>query len=182
MQLYNDTNPRFIEASFVWERYAPLMSYVHAYGCRNSKRRNQQRGSRSRDVYCGSYQLLASAIRGLENTTGLPEVATADVIHCIENNEIAHASLQIRLRDTVPEDDLEGVKTAIVDRIWNCSRGPLRHACSGDKDLKPHPNANLTLAPLGPFVANISIAQQVWRVARYWWSYLVWKFQAQLRS
>jgi hypothetical protein len=101
IKLYSDT-PGLVEASFIWERYAPTLSFVHAYGCRTSKKRNQNRPEK-RDIYCGAYQLNAWHIRGLATTEGLSEVVTADVIHQVEDNEIAHASLRVVLRDGIGE-------------------------------------------------------------------------------
>jgi hypothetical protein len=177
MMLYSgDENPGVIEASFIWERYAPTLSRVHSYGCRISNRRNQKK-PKTRDVYCGAFHINACHIRGLATTDGLPEVTTADVVHHVEANEIAHASLRVVLRDGIGEDDIEGVKTVIVDRIWNNSRGPLAHKCEGDKDLNPHPSANLSAAPLGPYVDQRSKARRLWCLARFWWLCFVWKVQ-----
>jgi hypothetical protein len=152
------------------------LSYVHAYGCRTSRRRNQNRPEK-RDIYCGAYRLNARHIRGLATTEGLPEVATADVVHEVEDNEIAHASLRVVLRDGIGEEDIEGVKTVIADRIWNNSRGPITHKCDGDSDLNPHPNVNLEAAPLGPYVDDRPSMRRVWFLVRFWWLYFGWKVQ-----
>jgi hypothetical protein len=175
MKLYvAESDPRRIEASFVWERYAPTSSLVHAYGCRLSASRNGRQATR-RDVYCGSYQLTVGYVRSLAAITMLPEVATADVLHKIENNEIAHAACISRVRDEVDEEALEGVKTVIADRLWRGSRGPLTHTCNADHDLDPHPNANLEEAPLGLYLDTRSAARRALCLLRYWLLLALWK-------
>jgi len=179
MKLFNDNNPRFIEASFILERFAPTLTYVHAYGCRTSSRRNARNLTR-RDVYCGAYQLKVRDIRDLAVTDGLPEIAMADVIHAIEDNEIAHGSFQVRLKEDIVEDDIEDVKTAIADRLWNKSRGPLAHHCRVDCDLDPHPSTNLPPAPLGRYNDDRALVARWSSLARFFWSRLVWNIRSRL--
>ncbi len=174
MKLYWDaTNPRLIEASFVWDRYTPTQALVHAYGCRVSSRRNRKPGKR--DVYCGAYHLKAIDVRGLATTVGLPEVATADIVHQIEDNEIAHVGCIITLRAAPDGEGVEGIKTIIVDRLWNACRGPLTHTCQSDRDLDPHPSDNLEAPPLGQSLDDRTIIQRAWCLARYWLLMLAWK-------
>ena len=172
MKIFPDkTDFRRIEASFIWERYAPTAAYVHSCGCRRSKKRKQK------DIYCGAYQITARSVRALMNTTGLPEVATADIIHSIEDSEISHASFRVQLWDDVEEEDAEDVKTAIADRLWNSSRGPLKHICPADRDLPQHPSGSLELAPLGSYVDNRPAPVRFWHLLRYWLAYAMWKMQ-----
>ena len=175
IKLYWDaTNPTLIEASFVWDRYAPTEGLVHAYGCRVSYRRNHRKPDK-RDIYCGVYHLKVSHVRGLAATAGLPEVATADVVHQIEDNEIAHVGCDIRLGAAADEEGIEGIKTVIVDRLWSGCRGPLTHTCQMDRDLDPHPNNNLEVASLGPYLDDRTVIQRAWCLARYWLLMFVWK-------
>jgi hypothetical protein len=177
MKLYSaEDNPRQIEASFIWDRYAPTPSLVHAYGCRVSTARNQ-RQSRNRNVYCGSYHLKVDYVRSLAATEGLPEVATADMIHQIENNELAHAACIIRLRDETDEEAIEGIKTVIAERLWNGSRGPLTHTCTTDRDLDPHPNSGLDEAPLGGYSDDRSLVKRALCLARYGLLLVLWKLR-----
>jgi hypothetical protein len=171
IKLYTDPQaPRNIEASVVWERYAPTLSLVHAYGCRTSRQRNARGGSR--DVYCGAYQLKVRHIRNLAATPNLPEVATADIVHKVENNELAHASCFITLHENVDEETIEAVKTAIAACLWNDSRGPLSHICIADLNLNPHPNERLERTPQGLYFDDRSRLQRMWAWVRYW--FLFW--------
>jgi hypothetical protein len=176
MKLWPDpNNHRVIEASFIWERYAPTSSFVHACGCRRSRQRQ-------RDVYCGAYQLKAINVRELSNTEGLPEVAEAEIIHRIEDGEISHAGFRVLLSENVDEEDAEDVKTAIADRLWNSSRGPLKYECAQDRTLNPHPNTRLQRAPLGDFVDRRSAGAKAWYVIRYWVAYVMWKAGLMFRD
>ena len=178
MKLYwDETNPGLIEASFVWDRYVPTQALLHAYGCRMSNKRNHRR-PRDRDVYCGAYHLKASHVRALVGIARLPEVATADVVHQIEDNEIAHVGCVITLHAGGDEGGIEGVKTAIIDRLWSSCRGPLIHTCQMDRDLDPHPSNNLEVAPLGPFLDDRTIIRRAWCLVRYWLLMLTWKVQS----
>jgi hypothetical protein len=170
----DDKNPRFVEASFIWQRYAPSLFHVHAYGCRTARKRNKKK-PKSRHVYCGAYHLGASTVRQLARTAELPEVLTADIVHKIENDEIAHAALKVELRDDVDEEAAEHVKTVIADRLWNGSRGPSKHRCRVDRKLTAHPSAAHDIAPLGSYVDDRTISQQVFYLIRYWYLYFVWK-------
>ena len=120
------------------------------------RRRLTQAGTRrcgkqfARRVYCGAFQFRAEAIRALAHTEGLNDILSADVIHHIENGELAHSDLRIVLKPG--QIDTEGTKTGIVDRLWNVGSGPLLHRCDCDTDIDPHPSANLDAAPAGPYV------------------------------
>ena len=149
----NDVNgdERLIEASVAWQRYLPTTEHVHLYGCklafkRNEKARNNGKfKEKSRQVYCGAYQIKAHAVRSIINE--LPEILNADVLHQIEDGEIAHIALLFRLE--VGDFDVEAIKTAIIDRLCNASCGPLRHVCDCDRDLADHPSSKLPDAPMG---------------------------------
>jgi hypothetical protein len=178
MKLYWETSkPQLIEASFVWDRYAPTLGLVHAYGCRTSSKRNESRKPNNRDTYCGAYQLTVRQMRSLAGTPGLTEVLGADVEHKIENGELAHVAAFITIR--VPEDEeaIEGVKTIIVDRLWNSCRGPIKHICEVDRALDPHPNSNLEPAAQGPYVDGRSTVRRIFCLWRYRLLTIGWKIR-----
>jgi hypothetical protein len=102
--------------------------------------------ARDRIIYCGAYVFTVDAVRELGGARGLPEIVSADVVHMIEDGEVAHAALLVTLHPGTP--NVEGTKTAIVDRLWQVTGGPLKHICDGDNDLKDHPNQYLTSAPI----------------------------------
>jgi hypothetical protein len=129
--------------SLVWGKYAPTTECIHCYGCRLAARME----GKERRIYCGCYHLKVGAIRGLVNQPFLEAVLSADVVHHVENGEIAHADLRILVRPGHQND--EGTKTAILVRLWDSCRGPLRHKCECDQDVTPHPNSALEKAPLG---------------------------------
>jgi hypothetical protein len=165
-----ESNESGIETSVVWERYAPTLKYVHAYGCRNSSRRNDRRRAEGRsgsDVYCGAYQFKAGDVRSLFPLPAFPEVTAAEVTHVIEQGEIAHASLHIHL--TVgPSGSVEEIKTAVIDRLWRASRGPLRHSCTWDGEVDPHPNTMIPEAPRGPYSDDRSATEYLIFLIRFW--------------
>jgi hypothetical protein len=171
MRLYSDS-PGLIEASVIWERYAPNLECVHAFGCRLAARMNNAGGAAGKPdakrVYCGAYRFKARDVRTLFGNRQLPEIANANVCHAIEDGEIAHASLEIRLVDGVAGDAIEAVKTAIVDRLWHASLGPTRHACGVDWGLDPHPSNKLPDAPGGPYVDDRSRPRKLWDLVRFW--------------
>jgi hypothetical protein len=168
MKLYWEASkPELIEASFVWERYAPTLELVHNYGCRTSHKRNENSKPGKRDVYCGAYQLNVDHVRRLVGIDRLPEVVGADVIHKIEHGELAHVASLITIALPIDEDAVEGVKTAIVDRLWNSCRGPIEHICDFDRDLDPHPNNKLDLAPSGRYTDGRSSLMRALCFYRY---------------
>lgn len=122
---------------------------------------------KQRRVYCGAYQFTTTDVRQLKGTSGLGEVVSSDVLHKIERNEIAHASIEIQLGADVDKDSVEGTKTAIIDRLWQSSRGPIRHVCDGDIDLNSHPSGLLMEAPGGPYIDNRSPLLYLWCNVRF---------------
>jgi hypothetical protein len=140
-------------ASVAWQRFAPNSELVHAYGCRLSAGINRKAKAlekyqqKTKNVYCGAYQLSANAVRSL--ALQVDDVEFADVLHQIEEGEIAHAHVKIILKH---ELDTEGTKTAILDRLWNAFYGPITHVCECDKEIDPHPSQGLTDGPKGPYV------------------------------
>ena len=91
--------------------------------------------------------MSAGGIRALCGANGLDGLILVSVEHKIENGEVAHTAVKFTISDDHP--DREGLKTAIIDRLWNLCSGPMRHACPDDMDLNPHPNTLLGDAPLG---------------------------------
>jgi hypothetical protein len=174
---------RSLLTSLSWERFAPTAKLLHACGCRlalgineKAKAKNKYK-DKNKSIYCGAYQLRASAVRALPNAIG--DVEFADVFHQIENGEIAHAALKIVL---VPRHglDIENTKTAIVDRLWNACGGPLRHVCECDREIHQHPSASLITAPGGAYVDTRSHISRFWSFIRY--QVLNWLWQRSLRK
>ena len=122
-----------LHGSLAWNRYAPAPEYVHGYGCRlaaginEMKKRSGKFKEGNRHYYCGAYELSGSAIRELASIPELDEIASSDIVHQVESGEIAHADLRIFLKPGL--FNIEGTKTAIVDRLWSKCSGPLRHVC-----------------------------------------------------
>ena len=131
----------------------PRFGDVHAFGCRLSEKRNEMMRNKGRTkakdrrIYCGAYMFTVDAVRQLGGTKGLPEVVSADVVHRIEDGEVAHAALLIKLHPATT--NVEGAKTAIFDRLWQVTGGPLKHTCECDHDVKDHPSQNLKSAAMG---------------------------------
>jgi hypothetical protein len=142
-------NNRRLLTSLAWEKYLPTLDLVHQYGCRMAARRNEKAKAdrrykeKSRQVYCGCYELRANCIRRLIDTEGLADLIAADVFHKEEGGEIAHIELAVEFGDA-PD---EGTKTALVDRLWNICCGPEKHICKGDDDISPHPSEKLLPGP-----------------------------------
>ena len=161
--------------SLAWERYAPTAQYVHEYGCRLAVRRNKQKRDegkykeKDRQIYCGVYQLTGGAVRSLANQgRPLDEIVRADVVHEVEYGEIAHINLRVRLKSD--HKDVEGTKTAIIDRLWNVCRGPVQHVCYEERDLPTHPNVELSVPPAGGYVDRVDrrpYITRLWHIVRF---------------
>jgi hypothetical protein len=115
-----------ILAFLAWEMYVPTTELIHGYGCRLAFHMNEKDKAagkfkeKNRRVYCGAYELKGRAIRALATSDGLNEILSADVVHHVEEGEIAHTDLRIVLKPGgVP--NIEDTKTAILDRLWNVS-------------------------------------------------------------
>jgi hypothetical protein len=167
-----------ILTSVAWERYAPTAKYVHEYGCRTALRRNEKKRAggkfkeKDRSVYCGAYHLKARTIRALVAAENLDEISSADIIHNIEEGEIAHADLRVVLK---PGSDIEGTKTAIIDRLWNAGSGPLFHRCDCDRDIAQHPNHSLSTPPGGAYLDSRTSISRIWYLIRFGGCYLFWR-------
>ena len=160
-----DKDERTVVTSVAWQRYVPTARHIHEYGCRLALGRNQRAQldgkyrESGRQIYCGAYQLSAQAVRALVGTHGLEEIESADVVHRIENGEIAHADLTVTLQST--GRDVEGTKTAIIVRLWTGCRGPIVHVCDGDADVTEHPSQHLTPPPSGLYVDTRSYVSRL---------------------
>lgn len=171
LKLYEEPDGSVL-ASLTWERYVPTTELVHDYGCRRAfsinekKRTHGKLKDKDRHVYCGAYQLKGRAIRALATAEALNEILSADVIHHVEEGEIAHADLRIVLKPGAGLD-VEGTKTAILDRLWNVCSGPLRHICDYDKDIAVHPSSGLITAPAGPYSDTRSGFLRLWYIVRF---------------
>ena len=155
IKLYDHADGSLL-ASLAWERYVPTEDLVHGYGCRLASGINKKKQAagkltnKNRHVYCGAYQLTGEAIRALAASGGLDEILSADVVHHIEEGELAHTDLRIVLKPRVGLN-IEGTKTMILDRLWNVCFGPLKHICDCDKDIAVHPSSSLIDAPAGAY-------------------------------
>lgn len=176
LHLVYDLEKGTLLGSLAWEWYVPTTKHVHAYGCRVSAymNKNVRSGSHPKQrIYCGAYRLNGGAVRALATADGLNEIASADVVHHIENGEIAHADLRISLK---PGDlDVEGTKTAIVDRLWNTCSGPLKYIDVCDQDIKPHPSSYLSTPPAGPYSDTRSYLYRLWSLIRFRIYSWVWR-------
>ena len=129
---------------------------------------------KNRKVYCGAYELKGKAVRALANSTELNEILSADVIHHVEQGEIAHTDLRIILKPG-SVFNIEGTKTAIVDRLWNSCSGPLRHACDCDKGIAEHPSLSLITAPAGDYTDARPYWLRFWSIVRFNVCYWLWR-------
>ena len=169
--LVDEPASRAILGSLAWERFMPTPQHIHAYGCHLAKKRNDKKRAegklnrKNRQIYCGAYGVKARSIRALVGAEQLGEVASADVTHLVENGEVAHTELRIVL--VAGTTNVESAKTAIVDRLWNNSCGPLTHICDDDDDLDEHPNANLSIGGGGECVDSRSYLSHLWCIVRF---------------
>lgn len=162
--------------SVAWERYVPTVKHIHCYGCRIALLRNQpkqEKGHKTRSVYCGAYQLKADAVRALASAEQLDEILSAEVVHKIESGEIAHTELIIFLKPDV--FNIEGTKTAIIDRLWNVCSGPLSHKCDYDLDIAPHPSLSLSTPPAGAYSDTRSYLCRLWYIIRFQVHFWFWR-------
>jgi hypothetical protein len=179
VKLYDQSDGSIL-ASLAWQRFFPNIESIHGYGCRLARKQNEQLAQqnkfsdKTRRIYCGAYQFTAESIRALATTNGLEEVASADVIHHPEDGEIAHTDLAIRFNR--PLSNIEGTKTAIMDRLWAASCGPLKHICSSDHDIIEHPNSSLSDGPAGPYTDTRTPYLRFWHVARLYLCKLFHRF------
>jgi hypothetical protein len=163
--------------SLAWERYAPTLQHVHEHGCRMAFGRNQKKRDegtfkeKSRQVYCGAYEIKAKVIRKLP-ADKLAHVQSADVVHHIEEGEIAHTDLKIIPVQGPVAFDPEATKTIVVDRLWRACTGPIEYICSEDQDLLTHPNTNLPTPPSGEYV------DRRWWITRLWY---LWRFERLMK-
>jgi hypothetical protein len=154
-KLYSaEASPFLVEMSLVREKYAPSLEMMHGFGCRLAAAQNRNRvadGKAADRIYCGAYQLRCEDIRRLSEEPQLPEVRNAQVLHIVENDELAHANMQIEVDTGGDEEAIEPVKTLIVDRLWSKSSGPAKHICASDTQVQDHPSEALEDGPNGPY-------------------------------
>ena len=159
-----------ILGSVTWQRFFPTTEHVHEYGCRLAAKQNRglvKRGEyneKRRRVYCGAYQFTAQSVRALATIPELNEIAYAEVIHHPEDGEIAHTDLRVIFKETPA--NVATTKTAIIDRLWAASCGPLAHVCDCDTDVIEHPNRSLIDPPGGAYVDHRGSYLRLWRIVR----------------
>jgi hypothetical protein len=171
LKLDYDEGSGLLLGSLTWERYVPTTELVHRYGCRLASHMNEKNRAagkfkeKNRRVYCGAYELKGKAIRALAMSGELNEILSADVVHHVEEGEIAHTDLRIVLKPG--SANVEGTKTAIVDRLWKDCSGPLRHICDCDRGLAEHPSLSLIIAPAGDYSDTRSYWLRIWYIVRF---------------
>lgn len=157
--------------SVAWERYAPTVGLVNAYGCRfaaNMNLRPQNQG-KSPKVYCGSYAMrvrdIRAAIEGASRE--IPEIVEVRFEHFVEADEIAHMNLRFQIDPTV--DGGSDTATAIFHRLWNLMSGPVRHVCDCDGHLgEKHRSLQLVDAALGEYVDRKTPMLRRWYMTRFY--------------
>jgi hypothetical protein len=168
-----------LHGSLAWDRYLPTSKYVHGYGCRLAAGINERKkaagklNERNRHYYCGAYSLSGEAVRALATTPEIDEIVFADVVHLIEQGEIAHTDFRVRLKSGTA--NVEATKTAIIDRLWNACSGPLTHVCDCDKNILEHQSSNLPTAPIGDFIDSRSWLTRRWCLVRFHGCDWVWR-------
>lgn len=115
---------------------------------------------KDRRLYCGAYHLKARDVRAFAVTDQLAQISSCDVIHKPEEGQIAHVAFRALLR-SADDTEVEGTKTAIVDRLWNACSGPLRHVCDEARALPAHPSHLLPTGPRGVYVDRRSYLSRV---------------------
>ncbi len=147
------TNPTIIEGSIAWSRLLPNTTLVHRYGCQRAEARNNRSKEtgkfrpNNRQVYCGVYSFPAGAVRKLPGIESCSEIVGANVVYKIEEGDIAHAALVVRISPNTV--NVEEIKTIIHDRLWRATGGPAKHVCDCDKDVPEHPSNFLDTAGSG---------------------------------
>lgn len=160
----DSTRPDMIEGSVAWSRLLPTSALVHGYGCKRAQVRNDRLKERekfnpqNRSVYCGVYAFSAFSVRNLPRVANCPEILSANVVYKIEEGDIAHAALAVRIVDGVA--DVEEVKTIIVDRLWRAARGPTKHVCDCDREIVDHPSDWIKDASSGDAVIDPPFLQR----------------------
>jgi len=159
-----------VEGSLAWDRYLPTETSVRHHGCRLAQSQYQRLVARrglaklkpkDRRIYCGAYALVAQDIRAI--TQLLPvEVAAVSVVHQPEDDQIAHVGLHITLNPNPL--DREDTKTAVLACLLRACAGPLRHICENDKDVNPHPSAQLSGGHRGDFIDERPKTQKAWAI------------------
>jgi hypothetical protein len=171
LKLDYDEGSRSLLGSLTWGRYVPTTEFIHRYGCRLAFHMNEKSRAagkfkeKDRRVYCGAYELKGKAIRALATSDELDEVLSADVVHHVEEGEIAHTDLRIVLKPG--SANIEGTKTAIVVALWGGCSGPLRHKCDCDRGMAEHPSSSLTTAPAGDYSDTRSYWLRLWCIVRF---------------
>jgi len=174
-----------LRGSLLWGRFVPTIKHVHKRGCEMARQRNEKERAqgtfkeKNRSVYCGAYELKADAVRALVSAVNSDKVSSADVIHLIEDGEIAHTELRIFLK---PGPHVEGTKTEIVASLWNSFSGPLAHRCDCDSDINPHPSGDLPLPPAGEYSDERSHLYLLWCLIRFQICYWFWRIFGQNTS
>lgn len=157
--------------SIAWQRYLPTVRHIHQCGCRIALRINDRKKAKgqltdkNRHFYCGAYRLKAGSVRALVSAHQLDEISSADVIHHIEEGEIAHTDLRIFPKPGVV--NIQDTKTAIVDRLWNLCSGPLTHRCEYDSDVAQYPDIDLSTPPGGAYSDTRSCLHRLWCLTRF---------------
>jgi len=154
-------NNNTVEASVVWQRFAPYEHLLHEYGCRKSlNRRSTVGGASPNDLYCGSYETRVAAILDGLRQSNITDIVSVGAVHVIERDgDLEHANLEFTLAPSFRhlsgaqlKLQLELLKTTIAVCLWEYStRGPLRHVCSIDRQASNHPNEKLIDAPRGEY-------------------------------
>lgn len=164
--------------SVAWERYAPTTNHVHGYGCRLAEKRNtrlQPKDSytkEKRSIYCGSYQLKLQNIRKLMRDQLLSEFKDSQIIHAVEDGEIAHANLEFFI-DEKSQFDREGTKTAIIDLVWRAAQGPLLHVCEHEREATQPCHEDLPVPAAGPYKDDRTYLIRTWYLCRFYLAKLV---------
>lgn len=183
IKFYDEPNDTLL-ASLSWERYVPTSRHVHCHGCRTAFRQNEDlRKSgkfveKNRRFYCGAYRLTAKDVRNLVSMPLLDEIRCADVVHNIEDGEIAHTDLRIVLK---PSTNKDSAKTAIMASLWNACSGPLLHSCECDRGIDIHPSSVLSTHDDKKYRDSRSRLSRLWYVSRFRVLHWLWCVCTRIR-